>query len=346
MATTIVHTIKASGGDYTSLSAWEAAQQRDLVAADEIEVAECYGFIDTTATAVSGWTTGVNNYIIIRAHSSAKATVPMTTDGSRYLLLVSTASVTALSISAQQYTQVLDIQVETTSGNANTHNFTTGTNTTFRNCVGRSAMVGNNGGVWFSQGQVNVRLQNCIGILINNTTTLNNAGVFRHDNAAVQYDNCTAITEGNRRGWAVGGAAASIIFRNCLAVNLNRRGNGFVVVFGTSPINLINSTNNASTDDTAPGVNARLNQDIIFANRSIQDYHLDWMDAGARGNGTDLSASPTRSFSDDFDGNTRSAPWNIGALGVSNAPNSIRLASTGNSNIRLDSTGASPINIR
>ena len=42
MATEIVHTIRASGGDYTTLSAWEAAQQRDLVAADEIAVAECY----------------------------------------------------------------------------------------------------------------------------------------------------------------------------------------------------------------------------------------------------------------------------------------------------------------
>jgi len=76
MPTTVVHTIKSSGGDYSSLSAWEAAQQRNLVTADEIAVAECYGFVDTTLTTISGWTTGVNNYIIIRAHPSAKATLP------------------------------------------------------------------------------------------------------------------------------------------------------------------------------------------------------------------------------------------------------------------------------
>ena len=48
MATEIVHTIAASGGDYTTLAAWESAQQRDLVAADEIAVAEIDGDISVT----------------------------------------------------------------------------------------------------------------------------------------------------------------------------------------------------------------------------------------------------------------------------------------------------------
>jgi len=71
MATEVVHSIRSSGGDYTSLSAWEAAQQRDLVTADEIAVAELYndwagdGLED--ACIVSGWTTSATNYIEIRA---------------------------------------------------------------------------------------------------------------------------------------------------------------------------------------------------------------------------------------------------------------------------------------
>lgn len=340
MATTIVHTIKASGGDYTSLSAWEAGQQRNLVTADEIEVAECYGFIDTTPVTVSGWTVGVNNYIIIRAHSSAKATVPMTTDGSRYLL--KTAVDSALIISTQ-YTQILDIQVEApsyaieVSGGGSTADRS---NSIFRNCIARAL----NSFAWFFQG-ASSRLQNCIGIAY-----ANSGRAFSHDNSNAQYDNCIAIATGaNSIGYRVNSnTVGGIIFRNCIAVA--SRNNGFITGIGTGvgilSIDLVKSTNNASTDATAFGVNARLNQNFVFANSSIQDYHLDWMDPAARGNGTDLSASPTGSFSDDFDGNTRSAPWNIGALGVSNAPNSIRLASTGNSNIRLGSTGTSPINIR
>jgi hypothetical protein len=192
-----------------------------------------------------------------------------------------------------------------------------------------------------------------VGILVQNGDAASGfATVFLHDNATVQYDNCTAIFAGpNKSGWRVNGSTANgIVFRNCLSANLTRiTANAFAISttgLGITSIDAVNSTNNVSTDGTAYGVNPRLNQNVIFVNRSIQDYHLDWMDPAARGNGVNLSASPTASFSDDFDGNTRSAPWHIGALGIGNSPNGIQLGRTGNSNIRLDSTGTSPINIR
>ena len=68
MPTEVVHTIRASGGDYTSLSAWQTAQKRDLVADDEIAVAECYD--DWTGNGLSedilidGWTTDSTRHII------------------------------------------------------------------------------------------------------------------------------------------------------------------------------------------------------------------------------------------------------------------------------------------
>lgn len=74
MATVVIKTIKpGGGGDYVSLEAWDAAERADLVAADEIAVAECYpgGNLIATDTAqlflLTGWTTGVNNYVEIRA---------------------------------------------------------------------------------------------------------------------------------------------------------------------------------------------------------------------------------------------------------------------------------------
>lgn len=43
MATEVIKTIKSSGGDYTTLHAFKAGEVRDLVAADEIAVAEVSG---------------------------------------------------------------------------------------------------------------------------------------------------------------------------------------------------------------------------------------------------------------------------------------------------------------
>jgi hypothetical protein len=55
-------TVKSAGGDYSSLSAWEAAKQAVLSATEE---AECYDFADTTPTTIVGWTTSATNYIRI-----------------------------------------------------------------------------------------------------------------------------------------------------------------------------------------------------------------------------------------------------------------------------------------
>jgi hypothetical protein len=346
MPTTVTHTIKASGGDYTSLASWEAAQQRNLVTADEIAVAECYGFVDeqTTSTVISGWTVGVNNYIEIRAHPSAKATLPMTTDGSRYLLRLTTAgSLVALSVQ-QAHTKVYDIQIENLGTNTNNFGIYPTTNTTFRNCAVR---VSTAAACWYFQGVTGVRLQNCVAIT--NTTDNNSSRGFRHDNATVQYDNCTAIVGGSGIGFVVNGSTANgIIFRNCLSVNLTRNTGCYVVsgtgLSGTAAIDLIKSTNNVSNDGSALGVNPRLGQRPIFVNASAQDFHLDWMDAVAQGNGANLSASDTGSFNDDFDGNTRTV-WHIGAAGVTNSPNAVRLGNVGNSNIRLDQSGQTNISI-
>ena len=72
MATEVVKTIRASGGDYSSLAAWEAGEQRDLVAADEIAVAECYndwpnGHNYGGGVDVNGWSADYYCYVVVRA---------------------------------------------------------------------------------------------------------------------------------------------------------------------------------------------------------------------------------------------------------------------------------------
>src|SRR3990170_294773 len=72
MATTITKTIKSSGGDYTSLSAWEAANQANIVTADQIHVAECYSMLDTAQCVIDGWTTDATRYIEIKTPVSER----------------------------------------------------------------------------------------------------------------------------------------------------------------------------------------------------------------------------------------------------------------------------------
>jgi hypothetical protein len=76
VATESIKYIKPSGqgGDYTSLSAWEAGEQADLVSLDRIAVAECSGdwsaTVDDDFFQIGGWTTDSTRYIKIRTDSA------------------------------------------------------------------------------------------------------------------------------------------------------------------------------------------------------------------------------------------------------------------------------------
>src|SRR3989344_9507887 len=72
---------------YTSLSAWEAGEQRDLTATDEIAVARIEGTWtnpDTTPVTISGWTTDATRYIKIYTTPEARHTGKW--DNTRYRL--------------------------------------------------------------------------------------------------------------------------------------------------------------------------------------------------------------------------------------------------------------------
>jgi hypothetical protein len=70
---------------------------------------------------------------------------------------------------------------------------------------------------------------------------------------------------------------------------------------------------NASTDDTAPGFNSRLNQSITFINQAGDNFHLAATDTGARNYALDLSNDLDLAFADDLDSDSRSGGWDMGA---------------------------------
>ena len=71
MPTEVIHVIGA-GETYTTLTAWEAAQQRDLVSADEIAIAELKSEDFVEDLQVNGWTTDATRYVVIRAKSGSE----------------------------------------------------------------------------------------------------------------------------------------------------------------------------------------------------------------------------------------------------------------------------------
>lgn len=77
-------TVKSSGGDYSTLSAWEAGQQKTIAAGDT-EYAECYNFQDTTSVVIDGWTTVATGYIKIGTPTAERHTG---TRGTGYRLVV------------------------------------------------------------------------------------------------------------------------------------------------------------------------------------------------------------------------------------------------------------------
>lgn len=115
MPTTIVNEIRPSGGgDYTSLNAWESAEQRNLVSADEIEQAEVYsGGTATTGTfTIAGWTTDLTRRVIVKAASGEQH------NGTRSQATSACAYVDDEFNATQGHTTVDGLRIETSSSTA------------------------------------------------------------------------------------------------------------------------------------------------------------------------------------------------------------------------------------
>lgn len=70
MPTTVTRTVQPAGGDYTTLSAFEAGEQADITLAtgnDTIVEADCATFDDATQVTFAGWTTSATNFIRVFA---------------------------------------------------------------------------------------------------------------------------------------------------------------------------------------------------------------------------------------------------------------------------------------
>jgi hypothetical protein len=301
MPTVVTKTVKASGGDYSSLAAWNAGRQGDLTVRDTIEQAECYGFVDTSACDIgSSWVTDATRYV--RVYAPASERHQGVWNEAKYVLQVSVEFGQPLVIGTE-FARVEGLQVRNTHANAagavRIHNLTASGDVRFEKMILRaSATYGFSQGI-LTAGDPDVLIRNCIiydaGHGVRETS---NAGV------SVLIENCTIVSNGtaSSRGIYRNGDG-TLAARNCYC------GNAAVADYdGTMTL-----TTCASSDATGTSglrnIAVSHSAGALFVNvtSGSENFHLQ-SSSPLIGAGTNLAAS----FTDDIDGQTRSR-WDIGA---------------------------------
>jgi hypothetical protein len=313
-ATESIKTIKPSGqgGDYTTLAAWEAGEQKNLVSADQIAVAQIAGnwsTPDTTAVTIDGWTTDATRYIRIYTTPEARHSGKWNTE--KYILSVSAGWSQPLGIN-EQYVRVDGLQIEntevktndprgiysyaldTTSSNLRISNNIirlSGTGTPGTNARGILAETGLNMYIWnniiYDGGRgIEISWFNlAVDVVIYNNSLVDNvvAGIEAQLASANNFRVYNNLVQGSTTGYS---------------------------------INWMDSTgNNISEDATSPDTALR-SKVVIFADEAGDDFHLGASDSFAKNGGADLTSDASLSFNTDIDGQSRptgTGTWDIGA---------------------------------
>ena len=308
---TVTHIVRASGGDYTTLAAWESAQQRDLVAADEIARAAVGAFNDlSTTVSIAGWTADASRHIIVEAeNTAARAKLPW--DATAYVLQMTNAG-SCISVFDGR-PRLIGLQLEVLAYGFNFAQYGVSSADYFEahECVVRYVgNASNNGNAWgFNNAYGGYRARNCVVMNFDGTGGGTNRTAFQNsaNTGGRSLDNCMAIN--CQIGFCGLEDYSPVVARNCLTDDRGLSGAvGFAGTYTTG------TEYNASDDATAPGTNSRTGQTFTFVDAEGGNYRLASGDVGAKGFGTNLSADPTYPFSIDFDGLTRTVPWDIGAL--------------------------------
>lgn len=317
---------------YTSLFAWEAAEDRDLTsisryANGEIEMAECWPMLDTTAVAVSDWTTGENNFIKIYTPISKRHKGKWTEDSYRLEYTQTGPYLMALRV-REDYVRISGLQIKIINNSINDGTCITLYDNDFT--ANNEVIISNNiftaSADTFTKG-IATEDSDLIAKIYNN--------IFYDFSGGASYS--TGIL-------AEGGTLISIYNNtfvcsstNCYGIRLTGgtvvAKNNLVKGFGNS--NAYNGTFAAGTDYNATdgtdnigvGTHNKTSQTFSFVDESGKDFHLLASDTGARSSGWNLSSDAVLSFSHDVDGQTRTeryGNWDIGADAVFMPSNKVK----------------------
>ncbi|RMD88210.1 MAG: T9SS C-terminal target domain-containing protein [Calditrichaeota bacterium] len=280
----------AIGRDYSTITAWEAATEGDLVSMDVISKGECYNDSQFKEhPTISGSITDNNHYVWLTT-GSGESHIGIAATG---VTLTKTMSGPILTIN-DKYTRLENLEVfDATSQMVQIFGEKCLLNRLILHDVFEGTILN------ISLGGSGTEVRNCI--IYNG----NNAGIRANDDAI-----CKNVTVYNLRtngvGFHVQGATLTVI--NCMATNSTTKAFG---AFGQGSFSA-ESKNNLSDDDSAPGPNSLhfVSASDLFKSivQDQEDFHLK-SGSPAINAGVNLS----NEFMDDIDGQLRSTFWDIGA---------------------------------
>lgn len=306
MTTIVTKTIKPSGGDYSSLSAFEAGEAGDLVAADKIVQAECYAFQDPTPVTFGGapWVTDAAHYIRVYTPKSERHNG---TWGTGYRLYHADGPWWAIDIGIEcRFIRFEGIAIKVNYTNSDPI-----------------------GSWWYEQPDASdIRLEKCLlSAPLANGAYLG-AGNWTIDNCVVYDCNNTAILCTDSSS-----AIANVTARNTTVINSTGTGFGHwnggtftaknCYAGNCTPCydSVVNKTNCASSDDTgSPGLQniaCSTSSGAYFASVTdgAEDAHIGGLSA-LRNAGIDLSSDASFGVVGDIDSygsKQRPGTWDIGA---------------------------------
>ena len=293
---------------YASLSEWNAAEATDLVAAGDTHVVHCDAddgagshSADATAVIISGWTTDATHDITIQVDADKRHNGKW--DTSAYRLDVNGRPL----VIDNSYVKFYGLQVRYagTSDMATIHfEANGGIGAEVAYCIVR----GNPAASAYTAMAIQMDNPSVAGIakIYNNIIYDSYIGIITYyatNLTAYVYNN----TVTNMVSRCIESDGKQLIAINNITQNCGT--NCFQDIFPAA------SDYNISDDGTAPGSHSKTMTSVVFVDdtTSPYDFHLAPTDTAAKDSGTDLSSDPNLSFSDDVDGETRTAPWDIGA---------------------------------
>lgn len=301
-----IKTVKASGGDYTTLQAAINACPANITAAGtnetwEIELYASAGQQDPVT--ISGKTTDATHYIRIYAPTSERHNgVPGAGTKAR---IVSDFFSDAVAITSACNVKIhfIEFVCGTNPQGAVRFNAAAAMDVEIKGClVGSGAWVYPAFSV-YSATSGKMVVANSIGAFGSQGDFFNAASGTGY--TCYLYNNTAYSTLTSSFGGIIGRSAGTVVCKN----NVVRVGSGTYSCYSGT----MSGNNNISSDGTAPGTTATINSTPTFVNAAGNNFHIASGDTVARGHGADLSADANFAFSDDIDGDTRSGTWDAGA---------------------------------
>ena len=204
MPTTVTKTIKSAGGDYSTIGGWEAGEQKDFVAGDELGVGECYAFQQTALVTIDGSTTDATRHMKLTVHSSARHAGIYDASGSKFSW-VSSGSGSQLQIS-DDYFEAEYLQMKSTHASNGISITVSNTGCVLSQIIATKATL--NGVISVASGGTNAILRNCI--VYGGAAS---HGCIEVQATGVELDNCTTVAGA---GYGVqSGAAVNVTLKNC-----------------------------------------------------------------------------------------------------------------------------------